>query len=69
MEDLLNLLQNFGSSIFLLSYFVYKDNKFTSSLDVTLKTLQTSVNSLEELIKEGIEKNATDKRSCKSSDK
>lgn len=69
MEDLLNLLQNFGSSIFLLCYFVYKDNKFTSSLDVTLKTLQTSVNSLEELIKEGIEKNATHKQSSKSTDK
>lgn len=53
MEDIqaiISIIMNNGVAVALLAYFVYRDNKFLNSLDVSLKTLQNSVDSLKNLI-------------------
>lgn len=50
INDIVSALFNNGVAVALLAYFVYRDNKFMSSLDVTLKTLQTSVDSVKDLL-------------------
>lgn len=50
IEAIISIIMNNGVAVALLAYFVYRDNKFMNSLDVTLKTLQTSVDSLTNLI-------------------
>lgn len=58
IENIVSVIINNGVAVSLLAYFVYRDNKFMSSLDVTLKTLQTSVDSVRDLL----EKQAYKKR-------
>lgn len=50
LESIMSAIINNGVAVGLLVYFVYRDNKFISSLDVTLKTLQTSVDSVRGLL-------------------
>lgn len=52
IESIVSTIMNNGVAVALLAYFVYRDNKFMNSLDVTLKTLQVSVDDLSHLIKE-----------------
>lgn len=52
IEKIVSIIMNNGVAVALLAYFVYRDNKFMNSLDVTLKTLQTSVDNLKEVLKE-----------------
>lgn len=56
IENIVSVIINNGVAVSLLAYFVYRDNKFMSSLDVTLKTLQTSVDSVRELLEKRAEK-------------
>lgn len=56
IENIVSVIINNGVAVSLLAYFVYRDNKFMSSLDVTLKTLQTSVDSVRDLLKKEVEK-------------
>lgn len=56
IESIISAIINNGVAVGLLSYFVYRDNKFMSSLDVTLKTLQTSVDSVRDLLEKQKEK-------------
>lgn len=56
IENIVSVIINNGVAVGLLAYFVYRDNKFMSSLDVTLKTLQTSVDSVRDLLEKKIEK-------------
>lgn len=52
IEKIVSIIMNNGVAVALLAYFVYRDNKFMNSLDVTLKTLQTSVDNLKEVLKD-----------------
>lgn len=56
IENIVSVIINNGVAVSLLAYFVYRDNKFMSSLDVTLKTLQTSVDSVRDLLEKQAEK-------------
>ena len=56
IENIVSVIINNGVAVSLLAYFVYRDNKFMSSLDVTLKTLQTSVDSVRDLLEKKVEK-------------
>lgn len=46
LNGVIQILSNFGVSAVIIAYFIYRDNKFMSTLDVTLKTLQDSVDTL-----------------------
>jgi hypothetical protein len=50
INDVVTLIVNNGVAVGLLSYFVYRDNKFMNSLDVTLKALQMSVDSVKSIL-------------------
>lgn len=60
IESIISAIINNGVAVGLLAYFVYRDNKFMSSLDVTLKTLQTSVDSVRDLLEKKVEKRDKD---------
>ena len=50
VTEIVSLIVNNGVAVGLLAYFVYRDNKFMNSLDVTLKSLQTSVESVKQML-------------------
>lgn len=54
--NVVDLMLNSGVSVALLVYFIYKDNKFTTQLSVTLETLQKSIESIKTLIEENKER-------------
>lgn len=56
IENIVSVIINNGVAVSLLAYFVYRDNKFMSNLDVTLKTLQTSVDSVRALLEKQVDK-------------
>lgn len=60
LENIVSVIINNGVAVSLLAYFVYRDNKFMSNLDVTLKTLQTSVDSVRALLEKEVEKRDKD---------
>lgn len=60
IENIVSVIINNGVAVSLLAYFVYRDNKFMSSLDVTLKMLQTSVDSVRALLEKEVEKRDKD---------
>lgn len=60
IENIVSVIINNGVAVSLLAYFVYRDNKFMSNLDVTLKTLQTSVDSVRALLEKKVEKRDKD---------
>ena len=60
IANIVSVIINNGVAVSLLAYFVYRDNKFMSSLDVTLKTLQTSVDSVRDLLEKKVEKRDKD---------
>lgn len=60
IENIVSVIINNGVAVSLLAYFVYRDNKFMSNLDVTLKTLQTSVDSVRTLLEKEVEKRDKD---------
>lgn len=60
IENIVSVIINNGVAVSLLAYFVYRDNKFMSNLDVTLKTLQTSVDSVRALLEKEVEKRGKD---------
>lgn len=60
IESIISAIINNGVAVGLLGYFVYRDNKFMSNLDVTLKTLQTSVDSVRSLLENRVEKRDKD---------
>ena len=56
MESIISLIVNNSVAVSLLAYFVYRDNKFMTNLEVTLKTLQTTVDSVQKMVEKEIEK-------------
>lgn len=43
MKEVLDILVNNGASIALLAYFIYKDNRFTERILLTLTSIEKSV--------------------------
>lgn len=56
LENIVSLIIDNGVAVGLLAYFVYRDNKFMTTLAVTLKTLQVTVDSIKELLEDKKEK-------------
>lgn len=56
MNEIVNIIVNNGVAVGIIAYFIYRDNKFMNSLTTTLTTLQTSVNSMKELLERIYEK-------------
>ena len=50
MDEIVSLLVNNGVAVGLLSYFVYRDNKFMNTLSSSLTSLQMSIDSLKKLL-------------------
>lgn len=50
INEVVSLIVNNGVAVGLLAYFVYRDNKFMNSLNITLKSLQTSVESVKGML-------------------
>ena len=44
VEQLVQLIVNNGSAVALLIYFIYKDNKFTDSINKSLNAINESLN-------------------------
>jgi len=51
MEDLVNLIVNSGTTVVIIAYFIYRDNKFMVQLQNTLTTLVDTVGTLKDLLK------------------
>ena len=49
-EDLLKLIVDNGTSLALLVYFIYKDNKFTENLTKSLTAIQDSLEILKDRV-------------------
>lgn len=60
MQELITLITNNGVAVAVLVYFIYRDNKFMTTLQTTLQTLIDTVDALKETVqnstfkKEGI---------------
>lgn len=52
IEDVISVITNNGVSIGLLLYFVYRDNKFMSTLNTTLTTLKNTTESIKTMLEE-----------------
>lgn len=50
MDDIVNLILNSSVTIVIVAYFIYRDNKFMSSLQSTLTTLVDTVDTLKDMI-------------------
>ena len=50
MQDLITVITNNGVAVAVLVYFIYRDNKFMSTLQTTLQTLIDTVDALKDTI-------------------
>ncbi len=50
MQELVNLFVNNGTAIAVIIYFIYRDNKFMSTLNVTLTQLVDVTNTIKSMI-------------------
>lgn len=62
MNEIVSIIVNNGVAVGIIAYFIYRDNKFMNSLTTTLTTLQTSVNSMKELLERIYEKEDEDEK-------
>ncbi len=57
MNDIANIIINNGTAIGLLIYFIYKDNKFTETLNKSLINISNSLEIIQNLLeKKGAKK-------------
>ena len=54
VEQIISLVTNNGVSIGLLLYFVYRDNKFMSTLNTTLTTLRNTTESIKKMLEKRV---------------
>lgn len=54
MNEILNIIANNGVAVGVLAYFVYRDNKYLSSLIATLTRLQSDMETLTKTIDDHI---------------
>ena len=57
MQELVNLFVNNGTAIAVIIYFIYRDNKFMSTLNVTLTKLVEVTNTIKTMIEKEKEDN------------
>lgn len=50
MEQIVNVLVNNGTAIAVIAYFIYRDNKFMSTLNSTLTQLMEVTNTVKKLL-------------------
>lgn len=50
MEQIVNLIINNGCAIGLLVYFIYKDNKFTDTINKALTNISDSIEVIKDLL-------------------
>ena len=50
MDEIVNLILNSGVTVVILAYFIYRDNKFMTTLTQTLTTLVDTVDGLKQTI-------------------
>lgn len=50
MQEIINLLVNNGTAIAVIAYFIYRDNKFMSTLNSTLTQLMEVTNTVKKLL-------------------
>lgn len=50
MENIINILVDNGSSLALLAYFIYKDNKFTETITKSLTAINESLEVIKDMI-------------------
>lgn len=50
MNDIVNLIINNGSAIGLLIYFIYKDNKFTETINKSLTNISNSLDIIQDIL-------------------
>lgn len=50
MENIINLLINNGSSVVILAYFIYKDNKFTETITKSLTAVNESLDLIKDML-------------------
>ena len=51
MDEIVNLILNSGVTVVILAYFIYRDNKFMTTLTQTLTTLVDTVEGLKQSMK------------------
>lgn len=58
IEKIVSLIVNNGSAVALLIYFIYKDNKFTQSINAALTSINDSLEIIRDIItqKGGVKK-------------
>lgn len=52
MNEFVNIISDYGVTVVVLAYFLYRDWKFTQRLDTTLSTLQKSTDNIEMILKQ-----------------
>lgn len=57
MNDIVNLIINNGSAIGLLIYFIYKDNKFTETINKSLTNISNSLDIIQDILQKKGESN------------
>ena len=53
MNEIVSLFTNTGTTIVILTYFIYRDFKFMTQLQTTLNTLVTTVDTLKDVVTGG----------------
>ena len=50
MDEIINLIVNSSTTVVIIAYFIYRDNKFMGTLQNTLTTLVDTVNALRDTL-------------------
>ena len=53
LQEIMNLILNNGVAVGLLIYFVYRDNKFMNTLNVSLMILKDTTESIKDMMLKG----------------
>lgn len=55
MQELVTVITNNGVAVAVLLYFIYRDNKFMTTLQTTLQTLIDTVDALKDTIEHNVD--------------
>lgn len=57
MQEIINLLVNNGTAIAVIAYFIYRDNKFMSTLNSTLMQLTDATTTIKQMLEREVSNN------------
>lgn len=57
MQEIINLLVNNGTAIAVIAYFIYRDNKFMSTLNSTLIQLTEATTTIKKMLEREVNNN------------